>query len=628
MRQQEKHLHEFGRFALDVGGRVISRDELIKQVWPDSFVEEANLSHHIHSLRKALGEDKNGSKYIETIPRRGYRFVASVNESPDSGDTIVVAERSKMRIVVEETQESEPLYSDRHPERLNEPNPRTEIEEVREPRKKLTFAILGAVVALIGLSLAAYTWMINKGQPEHGGQGIRSIAVLPFKPLISGQRDEYLEIGMADTLITKLSSLKQVVVRPTSAVRQYTDPQQDALTAGRNLQVASVLDGSIQRLGDRIRVSVRLISIKDGATLWADKFDERFTDIFAVQDSISEKVAGLLAVKLTGDDRARMAKRYTKNTEAYQLYLMGRYHWNKRTEDGFRKGIEYFNQAIKLDPSYALAYSGSADCYALLSNSSSLAPREGFPKAKAAAAQALEIDDALAEAHTSLAFVLYQFEYDFADAEREFKRAIELNPNYATAHHWYSDYLLTMGRADEALLEMQTAQQNDPLSLVINAELGEYFLNAGQKDKAIEQLQRTIEMDPNFIRTHQVLGIVYLKTGMHDQAIAEFQRVRQLDDNPRALMRLGHAYAVSGKRSEAQKILEELKAMSRKRYVSPLFIAAIFAALGDNEQAFSWIEKAYEQHENISSVNTDEDFSRLRSDPGFRDQLRRLGIKP
>jgi tetratricopeptide (TPR) repeat protein len=425
-----------------------------------------------------------------------------------------------------------------------------------------------------------------------------------------------------------MSGIKHLVVRPVSAIRNYTSLEQDSLTAGRELDVDYVVEGNLQMVGDKTRATVRLLSVKDGKAIWTDKCDQSCNNIFELQDAVAQQIVGQLALQLSSEERTKLAKHYTENTEAYQLYLKGRYYWNKRTEEGYKKGLEYLNQAVQIDPLYALAHSGIADCYALLANSSSFAPGEGFPKAKAAALRALQIDDSLAEAHTSLAFVLYQFDYDFTATEREFKRAIELNPNYATAHHWYADYLSMMGRDDEALREMQLARQNDPLSLVINAELGDYLRKVGQNNKALEQLQKTLEMDPNFIRTHQILGILYMKNGMYDQAIAEFQRVKQVDNTPRMLMRLGQTYAVAGRRIEALKTIEELKAMSRLRYVPPLYLATIYTALGDNDLAFSWLEKASEQRVNMALVKTDEDFSKLRSDPKFTDRLRRLGISP
>ncbi|HEV8486245.1 MAG TPA: winged helix-turn-helix domain-containing protein [Blastocatellia bacterium] len=645
-----KHFYEFGAYRLDArdhlllcdgevvplppktfdlllalvesSGRVLSKEELMKQVWPDTFVEEGNLSHHVFSLRKALGEDNNGRAFIETIPRRGYRFLAEVSTIEEEGSDLVLAELTRTHLVVEEEMETDQKGSALEGAQANRAQASSKGETRRWLGGNHNLAAWVLAVVVIATAIAAYRWMTSNDRAGSAGLGVRSIAVLPFRPLVADSRDETLELGMADTLINRLSVLREVTVRPVSAVRRYSDLQQDATTAGKELNVESVLEGNIQKAGDRVRVTLRLVKVADGALLWADKFDEKFTDIFSVQDAIAEKVAGAL-VQLNGQQRRDLAKHHTENAQAYLFYTQGRYFWNKRSEEGFKKGIDFFSQAIEADPAYALAYSGLADCYALLANSSALAPGDGFRKAKAAAIKALQIDDSLAEAHTSLAFVLH-YDSDLAAAETEFKRAIELNPNYATAHQWYADYLDAAGRAREALQEIQLALQNDPLSLVINAELADYFQSVGQTDKAMEQIQKALEMDPNFIRTHQVLGSVYLQNRMFDQAIAEFQRARQLDGNPRTLRTLGHAYAIAGKRAEATKIISELKALSTTRYVPPIYIAALYADLGEEALAFYWIDKAYEERQSIGVVRADEDFRRLRSDSRFAERLRRF----
>ncbi len=643
----DKHFYEFGAYRIDArdhlllrdgeavplppktfdlllalvesGGRVLSKDELMKQVWPDSFVEEANLSHHVFTLRKALGEDSEG-RYIETIPRRGYRFVAGVTEMQDDSDELVVAEHSRSRIVIEHTEAPILTLDYRGPERTSRV---LGLTAGNRPR-----TVLLALVCAVVLVLAVVIYFWRAGKTGEQTAAVKSIAVLPFKPLVADSHDEYLELGMADTLITRLSSLKQLVVRPTSAVRKYTDVQQDALVAGRQLQVESVLDGGIQRLGDRLRVTVRLINVKDGATLWADTFDERFTDIFAVQDAISRRLAGVLALKLSGDDKKLLEKHYTANTEAYQLYLKGRYFWNKRTGDGLREAIKYFGQAIEMDSNYGLAYAGIADCYVLLGNDGELPGDEGYSRAKAAAIRALEIDDRLAEAHTSLAFALAGYHQNSPDAEPEFKRSLELNPNYATGHHWYGLYLYNVGRPELALAEMKRAKELDPLSLVINAELGWAFVWVGQYEQAIEQLQKTLEMDGNFIRTHQVLGLVYLRRGQYEQAIAEYERARQLNGDTNTLVHLGYAYAVAGRRSEAQKTLGQLIELEKLGRVLPSEIAMVYIGLGNMDRAFAWLEKSYATHENLSFIKVNSEFERLRSDPRYADLLQRAGLAP
>jgi len=392
------------------------------------------------------------------------------------------------------------------------------------------------------------------------------------------------------------------------------------------LGVETVLDGSIQRQGDRLRVTVQLISVKDGSQLWGKTFDEKFTDIFAVQDAISEKVTEALALKLSGEEQTGLAKRYTENAEAYQLYLLGRFYWNKRSEEGIKKAIAYFDQAIEKDPNYALAYAGLSQCYIVLDAYYLLPPQEAIPKAKAAATRALEIDDTLAEAYAALA--TYYYDWDWPAAERQFKRAIELNPNYATAHQWYAEFLVNQGRFDEGIAEIKRARELDPLSLIINTVLGRSLYQARQYDQGIEQLRNTIEMDPNFVPAHRHLGQAYEAKGMYSEAVAEMQKAVTLSGStPEYMAVLGQAYALSGKRAEAMKIVEELKEQSKQRYISACGIALIYAGLGEKDRAFEWLEKAYQEHDyGLIYIRVAPGLESLRSDPRFADLVRRVGL--
>jgi TolB-like protein/Tfp pilus assembly protein PilF len=485
---------------------------------------------------------------------------------------------------------------------------------------------------LLTVSALTLRWWISREarRTEAAGAATRtkltSMAVLPFKPLVANDRDEYLEMGMVDVLITKLSNIRQLKVRSISTVRKYADLQQDPVAAGRELQVEAVLDGSIQRVGDRVRVTVRLLNVQDGTSLWADKFDEPFTNIFALQDSISERVAAALPLNLSGEEKARLARHYTENTEAFQLYLKGRYFWNKRTEEGFRKGIDYFSQAIRDDPNYALAYAGMSDCYALLSDSGVMTPKEGFPKAKEAATRALAIDEKLAEAHTSLGRVKRDYDWDWPGAEQEFKRAIELNPNYPSAHQWYAVYLSALGRHQEAIAEIKRALELDPLSLPVNSVTGRVLYLARQYDEAIEQSRKTIEMDPRFATAYQDLGQSYEQKGMYAEAVATFQELNKVVPG-RGLAFLARADALVGKTDEARKILAQLKERSARRYVSPYQVAMIYAGLGDKEQTLVWLEKAYQQRVwAMVFLKVEPELDGLRSDPRFVDLMGRVGL--
>jgi TolB-like protein/Flp pilus assembly protein TadD len=484
------------------------------------------------------------------------------------------------------------------------------------------------LVVLATALVALYFWRAGNTAGEPTATGPKSIAVLPFKPLVADSRNESLEIGMADTLITKLGGINQLIVRPISAVRKYTALDQDSVAAGRELGVDYVLEGNLQMVGEKTRATVRLLSVKDGFAIWTDKCDQQCATIFELQDAVAQQIAGALALRITGDQKKQLAKHYTENTEAYQLYLKGRYFWNKRTVDGLQEAVRYFGRAIEIDSNYALAYAGLADCYALLGNDGAISPDEGFVKAKAAATRALEIDDRLAEAHTSLAFAIAGYHQNESDAEPEFKRGLELNPNYATGHHWYALYLYQVGRRDEALSEMKRAKDLDPLSLVINAELGLAFVWVGQYENAIAQLQKTLEMDESFIRTHQILGKVYLHQKRYDEAIGECEKARQLNNDNQSLVQLGYAYAVSGRKSEAQSTLTRLIELWKQGRALPSDVAMVYTGLGDRDRAFEWLEKSYAKHENLSFLKIDPSFETLRSDPRYVSLLRRAGLAP
>jgi TolB-like protein/Flp pilus assembly protein TadD len=457
---------------------------------------------------------------------------------------------------------------------------------------------------------------------------LKSIAILPFKPLVADSRDESLELGMAETLITRLSGLKEIAVRPTSAVRRYNGLEQDATAAGRELQVESVVDGSLQRAGDRLRVTVRLVRVADGRTLWAEIFDENFTDVFAVQDAVAARVVGLLAVKLTGQEQMLLTKRYTQDPEAYQLYLKGRYFWNKFTPADHQRAVEYFNQAIGKDPAYALAYTGLADTYAASSTSGWIAPTEGYPRAKEIVKKALQLDDTLSEAHTSFGAIAMFYDFDWATAEREYKRAIELNPNYPIAYELYSYLQSATGRPDEAIEMAQRAQGTDPLSVLLSEDTALACYLARRYDEAVKQYQETIEMDSSYASAYFNIGIVYGQKGMYDEALAAYQKaINASERTPAILAALGHTYAVSGRKGEALKILDELKEMSGQKYVSPYDLAVLYTGLGEKERAVEQLGKAYEERAGwIINLKVEPLFDPLRSDPRFADLVRRFGL--
>src|SRR3989441_3546725 len=487
----------------------------------------------------------------------------------------------------------------------------------------------GVAVALIVLALGA----VGLGLYMHARNtevAIESIAVLPFQNRSTEPDSEYLSDGLAESLIYRLSQLPNLKVSPTSLVFRYKGQEIDPIKVGKDLGVSAVLSGRITQRGDNLTISAELVDVRYNKLLWGEQYDRKTSELLATQREIAREIVDTLKLKVSGQERG-LAKHYTESNEAYQLYLKGRFYWNKRTEDGMQKSLEYFQQAIERDPNFALAYSGLADTYDLLAAPDAIGgmpPNEAMPKAKAAALKALEIDDTLAEAHVSLAHVNYYYDRNWAAAEREYKRALELNPNYPTAHQWYAVYLMSAGRFAEALAQTRRAQELDPFSLPINMTPGWVLLNARQYDQSIEQLRKTLEMDPHFILTHHRLGLVYEQKGKYDEAIAEFREVINLSaGKPLGITALAHAYALAGKRAEAQKTLVESQEISKQRYVSSAAIALTYAALGDKDQAFTWLEKADKERDGtLARLKVDPRFDSLRSDPRFADLERRIVI--
>ena len=494
--------------------------------------------------------------------------------------------------------------------------------------------LAGALLAAIALAIG-FWFFSQRAQRSTTASRVatpsveKKIAVLPFKPLLPENRDQVLELGMADSLITKLSNIREMVVRSLNSVRKYGGLEQDPLAAGRELQVDSVLEGSVQKSGDRIRVTARLISAADGSSLWANTFDEKFTDVFSVQDAISQKVADALALRLSREENKRLTKRYTDNVEAYQLYLTGRYHWNKLTPPEITKSIGFFKQAIDLDPTYALAYFGLADAYRALAPTGEVPPREILPQAKAAAAKALEIDESLAEPHVTLAFIHTWFDWDWVGAEKEAKRAIELNPNLGFAHIAYAQLFSHLGRHQEAITEGERARELDPLSLIINTLDGQYLYSARRNDEASARLKKTLELDPNFWIAHLFLGTTYVEKGKYPEAIAEFSKARELSGgNSEPISMTGYAWAMAGDPAKARAVLKELKSLSSQRYVPPTNVAVLCYAVGEKDEAFAWLENAYQDRDmRLCRLKVDPRWDSMRSDPRFIEILKRIGLQ-
>jgi DNA-binding winged helix-turn-helix (wHTH) protein/TolB-like protein/Tfp pilus assembly protein PilF len=606
-------------------GHVLTKDELLKGVWPDQFVEEGNLNRNISSLRRVLGDIPDEPQYVETVPKVGYRFVARVQEIRDPSPDMVIERHTIARIVTEEEEESSGRYESEPKALLT----RGEKEKSVNRRRRLALAAAAALVVVLTLAVTK-PWSWRKSHAPKPEMTVRSLAVLPFKPIGTGDEDDYLGLGMADALITKLSNIRELNIRPTSAVRKYNAQDQDPLKAGRDLRVDAVIEGSVQRVGEKIRVTVQLVSVRDGAPLWAEKFDEDFTNILAVQDRISEQVTRALTLSLSSAEKQLLTKRYTENSEAYQLYLRGRYFWNKRTGDGLKKGISYFNEAVNKDPSYALAYVGIADSYSLLSDYQELPPKEAYPRAKNAAMRALELDERLAEAHATMAYIKAAYDWDWPGAEMEFRRAIELNPNYETAHQWYAEYLSGMGRHEEAKAEVRRAKEINPVSLIINAVEAWILYHAREYDQAIAQGEKVVEMDPQFAEVYEYLKRSYDQKGMYREAITARQMRRKLAGiDAKETSALREASAATTARVYWQKRLEQEMEESKRELSTSFDMAEIYAQLGKKDEAFRWLERAYEErYFAMMYLKVAPNLDPLRSDPRFNDLLRRVGHTP
>ncbi|HWO33676.1 MAG TPA: tetratricopeptide repeat protein [Candidatus Acidoferrum sp.] len=633
-----KHLYRFGPFELDPAERLLSsdgravpvspkafdmlvvlversghlcrREELMSVLWPDSFVEEGNLSVTVSSLRKVLHDDCGQPSYIETVSKRGYRFVASVSH---------VVERSDPEPAIEVAPQEQVIAGQK------------ESQTARAPKVlSWRLATLAVVVVIATLFLARFV-SVRGGSAAApvGSPVVRSLAVLPFQTVGDKNGGQYVGIAMADALITKLGNTGKIVTRPTSAIQKYAGGAQDARAAGLEQGVDAVLDGRIQRDGDRVRLTVQLTRVRDGVQLWADSFDENFTDVFALEDEFSDRVTRSICLRLTGEaENRKLAKLSTKNNDAYQAYVRGRYFWNRRTEKALTTGLRYFQQAVKLDPQFAEAHAGVADSYALLGLYGILPPTEAFPPAEVAAKKALSMDDSLAEAHATLGFVYFYYDWNGLAAEKEFRRALESNPNYAMAHSWNGQDLAAMGRISEALAETQLAQQDDPLSLIVSSNAGLILCLAGRFEQAIETLNKAVEIDSNFPRAHFRLGNVYEQKGMPEKAISEFTEAVRLSGGDSSYEgSLGHAYALAGNVEQARRILGLLKQRSGRQYVPAYAVALIYAGLGDRDAAFEWLEKAYKDRSaSMALLKVDPALNNLHSDPRFKELARRVSF--
>jgi TolB-like protein/DNA-binding winged helix-turn-helix (wHTH) protein/Tfp pilus assembly protein PilF len=595
---------------LEHPGEVVTREELQKKLWPaHTFVDfDHGLNKAVSKIREALGDSAESPRFVETVARRGYRFLADVKVDAEA-----------------------PVRS---PELATLPHPVAEAGDLPElagkPRipKHLLLSLVWKISAFALLLLVASlaVWKIHSW--NRSSLVIRSLAVLPLESLSSDASQDYFADGMTDELISDLGQISALRVISRTSVMTYKHARKPLPQIARELNVDAVVEGTVLRSGDQVRITAQLIQASTDKHLWSQSYEGELRDTLALQNQVARAIADQIRINLNPQEQAALKTVRVVNPQAYESYLKGRYFWNKRSADGLKVALAYFHQATDEDPNYAQAYSGLADTYALLGDwqYAVMTPKEALPKAKAVATKALELDSALGEAHNSLAFCLDGFDWDFDSAGKEFRRAIELNPGYATAHHWYAWHLSLLGRYDEAIPEMRKAESLDPLSLIINADLAELLVLAHSYDQSIQQSRKTIEMDSNFALAHIQLAQAYLAKHMNEEAVAELQKAVQLSGgSPTSIANLARAYVATGKRSEAQKLLSDLKKRSSPSSSYAAEISVIYAALGDTDQAMNWLEKGYEERFN-PGVLLRPGFDPIRSDPRFEDLVRRIGF--
>lgn len=628
------HLYEFGNFSLDPvqrlllchgkpvsvtpkafdllvvmlenNGQLLLKDRLMSALWPGVSVEEGNLAVAVSQLRKILGDDRGKHEYIETVSKQGYRFVA------------LVVERSEIPV---ESSESQVKLVEAYPT-VTAPISYATSSKVLAGQRW----IAGSVIVLVGLLIVA-GWLGSRHLQiaSATGRPIRSLAVLPFETIGVTGSDEYLGLGTADALITRLSNTGKILVRPTSAIEKYRNSSISADVAGKEQQVDAIINGRIQREGSRVRMTVQMVRVVDGTQLWAQTFDEEFTNIFGLEDEVSERVAHSIRLQLNNKEEKRFTKRPTENQEAYSAFVRGRYYWNKRTNEGMMKGLEYFREAIRLDPNFAEAYEGVADSYAALGLYAAIPPNVAFPAARDAAHKALQMNEDLADAHATLGLIDFYYDWNGPAAQNEFQRAFDVNPNNAMAHSWNAESLAAMGRFPEALVEARHAVEEDPLSLIVNSNAGWTFCLAGHYEEAIQTLHKAIDIDPRFPRTHFRLGDVYETRGLYDQAISEYTQAVQLSGGDvYYTASLAHAYAMAGKKSDAHQILNVLLHRSDQQYVPAFAVAMVYAGLKDDGHALAWLERASTDHStSMAYLKVDPFLRGLSLDPRFAKLLQR-----
>lgn len=599
-------------FLIENRGRLIEKDEILDAVWTGTHVTENALTREIGKLRKSLGDDPRAPKYIETVHTRGYRFIAELTVGNGAG----TGDNSQVRTVAAR-REAEGLSN---PASASAKTAPVKAETAPAARTQV-YRVIAAVIA-IGIGLAVISgfllWRKRSVTPRPTSATGNSVAVLPFKTSAVG--DEYLGFELADALVNRLSNSTTVAVSPITAALHYGEGSQDPRTIGARIKVYYVLYGEIDRT--RQRLSITLMRVSDGVALLAESYDEKFDDIFKLEDSLSAKVLNSLLVTLDHEETQGPQRRYTENQQAYEAFLRAHFYMNKVDAEGINKSIEYFQQAIALDPKYAMAYAGLSDTSMRL-DLAGKAPAEYVPKSRAAVMKALELDETVAYAHSMLGRIAYRYDWDFPRAEREYARARELNPKLV--HNWYSFYLLSMNRVAEAEAEQQKFDAFLPF--VGGSGMAQHFYYTGQYDRALDAINRKLELRPDAPALYEWLGLIYEQQNRMREAIEEFQKAITLSNGIDGVGALGHAYAVSGKLADAENTLRKLDELSRRRYVSPFQKALIYAGLGQKDEALKFLEKAYAERSLAPvSLRWDPRLNDLRGDPRFQEFMRRTGL--
>ena len=611
---------------LEHRGEMVTREELQSRLWPsNTFVDfDHSLNTAVMRLREALSDSSENPRFIETLPRRGYRFVAPVEEK--SAPLIESHPPQTARLG------ASPTANPNENPALSLASPEFPATAAKKSDRVLRPRLFSLTIFLIVIVLAASFGFRYLPRPSVAvaPQGrMTSLVVLPFENLSADKDQAYFADGMTDELIAHLAKIRSLRVISRTSSMEYKGTHKALSQIARDLNVDSVVEGTVLRSGDRVRITAELVQVATDRHLWAETYESQLGDILTLQSHVASAIVNEIRVKLTPEDQVRLATTRPVSTQSYENYLKGRYYWNKRSQEGLTKAIDYFQLAIEKDPNYALAYAGLADCYSIIGSAIvGTVPASGVaPQARAAALKSLELDDTLAEAHTSLATVRFNYDWDWNAAASGFRRAVELNPSYATAYQRNSLYLMSMGRTSESIAEMNRAHDLDPLSISMNFSLGWRLYMAREYDQAIEQLRNTIDMDPAFVLPHLVLGQAYEQKKAYDQAIAELRRATELSlGSPPVLAALARTLAVSGRITEARNLLEQLQ-LSKRQYVSPFYVAIVYAGLGENERALDWLEKAYADHSNaIVFLKVDPQLDTLRSYPRFHELQRKLRL--